>query len=111
MGITRYTTRTLRGFTMLGPYPSISGDLEPLKGCTALQHLLLSDNYLNGGLEPLKGCTALMQLRCSNNQITGGLEPLRCCPFLRVLDLEATQLVPTVEDKAYFEEQCYQFII
>ena len=64
-------------------------------------------NLLTGSLEPLRGCKALQLLDLSHNrQLTGGLEPLLGCTALRKLDFEDTQLVLSNEDKAHFEKQC-----
>ena len=42
----------------------LSGSLEPLRGCTALQDVVLDSNQLTGGLQPLQSCTALQALYC-----------------------------------------------
>ena len=70
----------------------LTGGLEPLRFCTALQALRLSDNQIKGGLEPLRGCTALLALHMSNNQVTGGLEPLRGCTALSHFTMNNNQL-------------------
>ena len=75
----------------------LTGGLEPLRGCKALQSLKLSGNKLTGDLEPLKGCTALQYLSLRVNQLTGGLEPLRGCTALEELDLEINQLTGGLE--------------
>ena len=70
----------------------MTGGLEPLRGCTALQHLSLDGNQLTGGLGPLRGCTALRELMLEDNNMTGGLEPLRGCTALKVIVLNNNQL-------------------
>ena len=75
----------------------LTGSLEPLRGCTALQELSLSNNQLTGSLEPLRGCTALQELSLSNNQLTGGLKPLERCTALKVLALGNNQLTGDLE--------------
>ena len=85
----------------------LEGGLEPLQGCTMLVFLGLSDNNLTGGLDALRGCKALEALLLSNNQhMAGALEPLWGCTALLMLRLGNTQLVPSDEDKAHFQEQC-----
>ena len=79
----------------------LTGGLEPLRGCTALDLLYLDDNKLTGGLEPLRGCTALHILQSTSresNNLAGGLEPLRGCSALEGLELGDNQLVPSDED-------------
>ena len=72
-----------------------------------LVFLGLSDNNLTGGLDALRGCKALEALLLSNNQhMAGALEPLWGCTALQMLRLGNTQLVPSDEDKAHFQEQC-----
>ena len=83
----------------------LTGGLEPLRSCTALQWLKLGGNQLTGGLEPLRGCTALRELDLSGHQIdgkptgglTGGLEPLRGCTSLTELHLSHNQLTGSLE--------------
>ena len=85
----------------------LTGGLEPLQGCTMLIFLALSNNNLTGGLDALRACTALECLLLSNNQhLTGALEALWGCTALKQLQLGNTQLVPSDEDKAHFQEQC-----
>ena len=55
--ISRYLTIYPQGLGLGGN--KLSGGLEPLKGCTALQHLYMDGNQLTGGLEALQSCTAL----------------------------------------------------
>ena len=71
----------------------LTGSLEPLRGCTALQELSLSNNQLTGGLKPLERCTALKVLALGNNQLTGDLEPLRSCTALQELALSNNLLL------------------
>ena len=62
---------------------------------------------LTGDLESLRGCAALQLVDLSHNKhLTGGLEPLRGCMALRKLDFEDTQLILSNEDKTHFEKQC-----
>ena len=75
----------------------LTGSLEPLRGCTALQELSLSNNQLTGGLKPLERCTALKVLALHNNQLTGDLEPLRSCTALKVLALSNNLLTGGLE--------------
>ena len=75
----------------------LTGSLEPLRGCTALQELSLSNNQLTGGLKPLERCTALKVLALHNNQLTGDLEPLRSCTALKVLLLSNNLLTGGLE--------------
>ena len=75
----------------------LTGSLEPLRGCTALQELSLSNNQLTGGLKPLERCTALKVLALGNNQLTGDLEPLRSCTALKVLLLSNNLLTGGLE--------------
>ena len=85
----------------------LRGDLEPLRGCTALEVLALRRNeHLTGGLEPLRACKALQVLDLCNNRFTGGLEPLRGCPVLQDLDLEYNDLAISKKDRDHFEERC-----
>ena len=89
----------------------LTGKLEPLKACTALQELALSRNQqLLGGLEPLQSCTALEAVELSDNQFTGGLGSLRGCTALKLLDFKYNRMAPTDEDKAHFENLCYEFL-
>ena len=103
---------SLESCRLLGPLPelrlpalqvlhlsfnSLSGGLEPLRGCTALRELEISQNNLTGSLEPLRGCTALQLLSLAYNQVSGGLEPLRGCTALRDLHLDYNQLTGDVE--------------
>ena len=103
---------SLESCRLLGPLPelrlpalqvlqlsfnSLSGGLEPLRGCTALQVLEISQNNLTGSLEPLRGCTALQLLDLAYNQVSGGLEPLRGCTALQDLHLGSNQLTGGVE--------------
>ena len=41
-----------------------------------MRELFLDNNQLTGGLEPLRGCMALQELFLESNQLTGRLEPL-----------------------------------
>ena len=75
----------------------LTGSLEPLRGCTALQELSLSYNQLTGGLKPLERCTALKVLALHNNQLTGDLEPVRSCTALQVLLLGNNLLTGSLE--------------
>ena len=75
----------------------LAGSLEPLRGCTALQVLCLSNNQLTGGLKPLERCTALKVLALHNNQLTGDLEPLKSCTALQELCLKNNQLTGGLE--------------
>ena len=104
------TLEPLRGCTALqllslSNNNNLTGDLEPLRGCTALRELLLSNNRHTGGLAPLQNCKALRELYLENNQLAGDIGPLWGCKALQVLRLENNQLVPTDEDKAHFEKQ------
>ena len=104
------TLEPLRGCTALqllslSNNNNLTGDLEPLRSCTALRELLLSNNRHTGGLAPLQNCKALRELYLENNQLEGDIGPLWGCKALQVLRLENNQLVPTDEDKAHFEKQ------
>ena len=66
------------------------GNLEPLKGLTALQTLYLRRTQVSH-LEPLKGLTALQTLDLSGTQVSH-LEPLKGLTALRTLDLSAPQV-------------------
>ena len=48
-------------------YNQLSGGLEPLRGCAALEKLFLTQNMLTGDLEPLRGCRALRELYLADN--------------------------------------------
>ena len=48
-------------------YNQLSGGLEPLRGCAALEKLFLTQNMLAGDLEPLRGCGALRELYLADN--------------------------------------------
>ena len=77
-----------------------------------MQTLRLSHNNLTGGLEPLRGCTALQRLDLQYfNQLTGGLEPLRGCTALQTLYLMGNPLTPTEEDTSHFRKQCQSFFL
>ena len=83
----------------------LTGGLEPLRSCTALQWLKLGGNQLTGTLEPLRGCTALRELDVSGHMVDGkptgglmgGLEPLRGCTRLTELSLSHNQLTGSLE--------------
>eukprot|EP00964_Phaeocystis_antarctica_P021984 scaffold12199_cov63-Phaeocystis_antarctica.AAC.2 len=75
----------------------LTGGLEPLQGCLALQELSLHANQLTGSLKPLQGCMALQELRLHDNQLTGGLEGLQGCTALRTLMLDGNQLTGGLE--------------
>ena len=106
----------------------LTGGLEPLRGCMALEVLAVGANELTGGLSALRSCTALSSIDLNSNNLTGGLEPLRGCTALAVitlydspeltggleplrgfsaslesLEFENTQLIPSAEDVAHFE--------
>ena len=51
----------LEGCRLQGPLPKLK--------LPALRELDLGDNELTGGLEPLQGCTALQALFLQNNQL------------------------------------------
>ena len=83
----------------------LTGGLDALRSCTALSSIDLNSNNLTGGLEPLRGCTALAVITLYDNpELTGGLEPLRgFSASLESLEFENTQLIPSAEDVAHFE--------
>ena len=75
----------------------LTGNISPLRGCTALQRLDLSGNSLSGGLEPLKGCWALRVLHLNLNKLSGGLEPLQGCKALTHVWLHDNELTGGLE--------------
>ena len=72
---------------------SIGGPLEPLQSfAPVLREVFLTNNKLSGSLEPLRGCTALQDIVLDSNLLTGGLQPLQSCTALQALYGEAPAL-------------------
>ena len=67
------------------PQQSVHGRPRAAPGLHGAEIAQLLSNELSGGLEPLRRCTALQSLSLfPNHRLTGGLEPLRGCTALPV---------------------------
>ena len=76
----------------------------------AWEFFRLENNQLTGSLEPLAACTALNQVALDSNQLTGSLEPLMQLEHLKQLEVKNNRnLWLANEDKAYFEKKCVLF--
>lgn len=89
---TRLTTLSLgnTGLSSLEGFPALG----------QLRTLLLPDNRLSGGLEHLTACSALEELDLSNNKLASvdALQPLTALKQLNTLDLFACPLEATTPD-------------